>query len=157
MKWCEGTYLGASVRNSEWLFPVIESIHMLGIVALVGSSTLLDLRLLNRGFLRHQPASQVTSKLLPVMWTSFAVMLITGVLMFFSEATRCYESTSFRVKMALLVVVGLNAVFFHFAAYRKIGEWEASPKTPGAAKLAGVVSLVLWICVIVAGRGIAYW
>lgn len=130
---------------------------MLGIVALVGSSTLLDLRLLNRGFLRHQPASQVASKLLPVMWGSFAVMLVTGVLMFLSEATRCYESTSFRIKMALLVVVGLNAVFFHFTAYRKIDKWEALPKTPGSAKLAGLVSLVLWICIIVAGRGIAYW
>lgn len=130
---------------------------MLGIIALVGSSTLLDLRLLNRGFLRHQPASQVTSRLLPVMWGSFAVMLVTGVLMFLSEATRCYESVSFRVKMALLVVVGLNAVFFHFTAYRKIERWEAAPKTPGSAKLAGWVSLVLWIGIIVAGRGIAYW
>lgn len=157
LKWCEGTYLGASVRNSEWLFPFIESIHMLGIIALVGSSTLLDLRLLNRGFLRHQPASQVTSRLLPVMWASFAVMLVTGALMFLSEATRCYESVSFRVKMILLLIVGLNAVLFHFTAYRKIEKWESTPSTPGSAKLAAWVSLVLWLCIIVAGRGIAYW
>ena len=130
---------------------------MLAIIALVGSSTLLDLRLLNRGFLRDQPASQVTSKLLPVMWTSFAVMLVTGVLMFLSEATRCYESVAFRVKMALLIVAGLNAIVFHFAAYRKLDKWEAAPSTPGSAKMAAWVSMVLWLCIIVAGRGIAYW
>jgi uncharacterized membrane-anchored protein len=130
---------------------------MLGIVALVGSSTLLDLRLLNRGLLREKPASQVTSRLLPVMWTSFALMLVTGVLMFLSEATRCYESVAFRAKMILLVAVGLNAVIFHLIAYRKIDKWESAPSTPGSAKLAAWVSMVLWVCIIVAGRGIAYW
>lgn len=157
LKWCGGTYLGASVRNSEWLFPFIESIHMLGIVALVGSSALLDLRLLNRGLLRQDPALRVTSRLLPVMWASFAVMAVTGILMFLSEATRCYESVAFRVKMILLVVVGLNAIFFHFTAYRKIDKWELAPSTPGSAKFAAWVSLLLWVCTIVAGRGIAYW
>jgi uncharacterized membrane-anchored protein len=130
---------------------------MLGIVVLVGSSTLLDLRLLNRGLLREQPASQVTARLLPVMWTSFALMFVTGVLMFLSEATRCYESMSFRVKMILLLVVGLNAMFFHFAAYRKIEKWESALSTPASAKVAAWASMVLWMCIIVAGRGIAYW
>jgi uncharacterized membrane protein len=157
LKWCEGTYLGASVRNSEWLFPFIESIHMLGIVALVGSSILLDLRLLNGGLLRQDRASLVTSRLLPVMWASFAIMAVTGLLMFLSEATRCYESVAFRAKMILLVLVGLNAVLFHFTAYRKIDKWELAPSTPGTAKAAAWVSLVLWVGIIVAGRGIAYW
>lgn len=130
---------------------------MLGIVALVGSSMLLDLRLLNRGFLREQSASQVASRLLPVMWWSFAVMIVTGVLMFVSEATRCYESTSFRVKMALLIVVGLNALVFHFTAYRKIDRWERAPVTPHSARIAAWVSMILWVCIVVAGRGIAYW
>jgi hypothetical protein len=130
---------------------------MLGIVALVGSSTLLDLRLLNRGLLQHDRASRVTSRLLPVMWASFAIMAVTGVLMFLSEATRCYESVAFRAKMILLVIVGLNAVLFHFTAYRKIDKWELVPSAPGTAKVAAWVSLVLWLGIIVAGRGIAYW
>lgn len=130
---------------------------MLGIVALVGTSMMLDLRLLNRGFLREQSASQVASRLLPVMWWSFAVMFVTGVLMFVSEATRCYESESFRVKMALLIVVGLNALVFHFAAYRKIDRWERAPVTPNSARIAAWVSMTLWVCIVVAGRGIAYW
>jgi hypothetical protein len=130
---------------------------MLGIVALVGTSMMLDLRLLNRGFLREQSASQVASRLLPVMWGSFAVMFVTGVLMFVSEATRCYDSTSFRIKMALLIVVGLNALVFHFAAYRKIDRWEMAPVTPYSARIAAWVSMTLWICIVVAGRGIAYW
>ncbi len=124
---------------------------------LVGSSALLDLRLLNRGYLREQPVARMASRLLPVMWGSFAVMFITGVLMFMSEATRCYQSTSFRIKMALLVAAGLNALIFHFAAYRKIAKWESSPIAPASARVAAWLSLALWAAIVVAGRGIAYW
>ncbi len=124
---------------------------------LVGTSALLDLRLLNRGVLRSQPASQVAARALPVMWSSFAVMFITGVLMFMSEATRCYGSQSFRVKMALLVAVGINAMVFQLGPYRKIANWESVGGTPRSARAVAWVSLTLWICIVVAGRGIAYW
>jgi hypothetical protein len=156
-KWIEGTYIGSSVRESNWLFPVIESMHVLGIVALAGASTLLDLRLLNRGFLKEQPTSQVASRLLPVMWTSFGVMAITGTLMFVSEAWQCYTSMSFRIKLALLLAVGLNALVFHLGSYRTIKTWEQAPVAPGAARAAAWLSMTLWVCIVFAGRWIAYW
>jgi len=130
---------------------------MLGIVVLVGTSVLLDLRLLGRGVLRDQPASQVASRALPVMWGSFGVMFITGTLMFMSEATRCYDSMSFRVKIALLLAVGLNALVFQLGPYRKIAGWENAAVTPTSARVAAWVSMALWVCIVVAGRGIAYW
>lgn len=156
-KWLEGTSIGTNVHESDWLFPLIESVHVLGIVALAGASTLLDLRLLNRGFLKDQPASQVASRLLPVMWTSFGVMAVTGTLMFVSEAWQCYTSISFRVKLALLLAVGLNALIFHLTSYRSIKTWEQAPVAPVPARLAAWVSLALWVCIVFAGRWIAYW
>jgi uncharacterized membrane protein len=151
------TYIGSSVRNSNWLFPVIESVHVMGIVLLVGASVLLDLRLLNRGYLRDQPISQVSRRLLPVMWAAFGVMLLTGTLMVTSESWQCYTSLAFRVKMALLLAVGANVLFFYFAAYRKMRQWEKDAVAPLSARTAAWVSMVLWICVVFAGRFIAYW
>lgn len=156
-QWFEATAIGTAVRDSDWLFPFIESVHMLGIVALVGTSVLLDLRLLGRGILRHRPASQLASRALPVMWVSFAVMFVTGVLMFLSEATRCYGSVAFWVKMVLLAAVGLNAMVFQLGPYRKIAGWESAAVAPRSARAAAWVSLTLWVCIVVAGRGIAYW
>ncbi|MGH9560130.1 MAG: DUF6644 family protein, partial [Terracidiphilus sp.] len=138
----DNSYIGSSVRDSNWLFPVIESIHVVGIVFLVGASVLLDLRLLNRGYLRHLPFRRVWSQLLPVMWTAFGVMIVTGTLMLVSESWQCYTSVAFRVKMALLLAVGANVLFFYFFAYRRMLKIDgASPRavlaTAGAAKTLG--------------------
>ncbi len=156
-KWIEATSIGTAVRESNWLFPVIEAVHVLGIVVLAGSSALLDLRLLNWGFLREQPASKVAARALPAMWVSFAVMFLTGALMFVSEAWQCYTSMAFRIKMGLLLAVGLNALLFHFGPYRRIREWDSAPAAPASAKTAAWLSLVLWVGIIFAGRWIAYW
>jgi hypothetical protein len=157
LKSIEATRVGTAVRDSDWLFPFIECVHMLGIVALVGTSILLDLRLLGRGVLRDRPASEVAARALPVLWGSFGVMFLTGVLMFMSEAERCYETTSFKVKMALLLAVGLNAIVFQLGPYRKIARWENAAVAPRSARVAAWVSLTLWVCIVIAGRGIAYW
>jgi hypothetical protein len=124
----DNTYIGSTVRNSNWLFPVIESIHVVGIVFLVGASVLLDLRLLKRGYLREQPLARAWSKLIPVMWAAFAIMLATGTLMLVSESWQCYTSIAFRVKMGLLFTIGANVLFFYFAAYRRMradANWRA--------------------------------
>ena len=111
-QWLESTGIGSAVRDSSWLFPVIEAIHVLGIIVLVGSTGLFDLRLLGTGFLRDQRASKVAEQVMPWVWGSFALMFITGVVMFSSEATRCYESWFFRLKLGLLLLAGLNAFYF---------------------------------------------
>jgi hypothetical protein len=157
-QWLEATTIGAAVRNSDWLFPFIESIHMLGIVFLVGATGLFDLRLLGRGPLRQQPISQLARQVMPWVWGSFAVMFITGSLMFTSEATRCYQSWCFRGKMILLILAGLNAFIFQFGAYRHVANWDdAALKPPSGARFAAYASLALWVLIVFAGRGIAYY
>ena len=156
-QWLEGTAIGSSIRDSSWLFPAIESVHVMGIIILVGSTGLFDLRLLGRGFLRQQPASQVAQQVMPWVWGSFAVMFVTGVLMFSSEATRCYQSWFFRIKLGLLLLTGLNAFIFQFATYRQIANWDEASVAPAAARVTAWVSLLLWIFIVFAGRGIAYY
>lgn len=157
-QWLEATTVGSAIRNSSWLFPAIESVHVLGITVLVGSTGLFDMRLLGTGFLRDRRASDVAKQVMPWVWGSFSVMFVTGVLMFSSEATRCYQSWFFRLKLVLLLLAGLNAFIFQFGAYRQIANWdEASAAAPARARAAAWVSLLLWVFVVFAGRGIAYY
>ena len=154
----EKTTIGAGIRNSSWLFPAIESVHVLGITVLVGSTGLFDMRLLNTGFLRHERASHVAKQVMPWVWGSFSVMFTTGVLMFSSEATRCYQSWFFRLKLVLLMLAALNAFIFQFGASRGIANWdEAGTKVPGGARVAAWASLLLWVFIVFEGRGIAYF
>jgi len=157
-QWLESTSIGTAVRDSSWLFPVIESIHVLGIVVLVGSTGLFDLRLLGKGFLRDKPASLVKREVTPWVWSSFAVMAVTGSLMFSHEATKCYTSWFFRIKIVLIAVAGLNALIFELGVNRRLAIWDdAETEPPRAARIAAWSSLILWAFIVGAGRGIAYF
>ncbi len=83
-------------------------------------------------------------------------MFVTGVLLFISMPLKCYHSIFFPIKMALLVLSGLNALLFHATIYRRMAEWDNDSVPPFQARLAGIVSLVLWVGVIAAGRNMAY-
>ena len=107
--------LGSEVRDSFWLFPLVETVHLFGIVVLVGATSTLDLRLLGLA-MKSEPVSKLARQMLGWTWTAFGVMVITGFLMFASEATRCWENTAFRLKMAMLLLAGLNALIFTLRA-----------------------------------------
>jgi hypothetical protein len=96
-------------------------------------------------------------KLIRWTWTGFAVMFISGSLMFASEASKMYENGAFRLKMLLIVLAGLNALIFENTAFRNIAKWDDAPRAPIGAKVAALVSLIAWVGVIAAGRWIAYW
>jgi hypothetical protein len=154
-KWMEHTSVGNAVRNSLWLFPIIETLHLFGIVLLVGSTSALDLRLLGLS-LRNQPTSQVAARLLPWAWAGFLVQIVTGLLLFSSEATKCYTNIAFRLKMLLILLAGVNAMVFHWTAYRSVGKWDTSASTPLGAKVAGALSILFWFGIVAAGRWIAF-
>lgn len=154
-RWLEHTSVGLTVRDSLWLFPTIETLHLFGIVLLVGSTSALDLRLLGLS-LRNQSVSEVAGRLLPWAWVGFAVQIVTGTLLFSSEATKCYVNTAFRFKMLLILLAGVNALVFHWTAYRSVGKWDDAPTTPVGAKLAGSFSILLWFGIVAAGRWIAF-
>jgi len=153
--WLESTSVGSTIAQSAWIFPAIESIHMFGIVTVVGATSILDLRLMGLT-LRNDTVSSVVGGTLRWALYGFVLMLVTGVLMFVSEATRAYTNTGFRWKMLLLVFAGLNALIFHFSAYRSVNRWDQG-STPFAAKFAGAFSILLWFGIVAMGRWIAWF
>ena len=154
-KWLEHTVVGTHVRESLWLFPTIETLHLFGIVLLVGSTSALDLRLLGLA-MRAQSVSNIARRLLPWAWVGFAVQVVTGLLMFSSEATKMYINDAFRAKMLMILAAGLNAAVFHYTSYRSVGKWGESSFTPIGAKIAGTLSILLWFGIVAAGRWIAF-
>jgi hypothetical protein len=153
--WLEQTSVGTSVRDSTWQFPIIETIHIIGIALLVGSTSILDMRLMGLTY-RGVPVSKLAWRLLPWAWVGFVIQVITGGLLFASEATKMYDNLGFQIKMALIVVAGLNALVFHMIAYQSIGKWENDPVGPISARAAGLISILLWFGIVAAGRWIAY-
>lgn len=154
-QWLNDSPIGTSIRESEVVFPVIESVHVLAIALLVGTVLILDLRLLG-AILRREPVSQIATQILPWTWAGFAVMFTSGLLLFWAEAVKCYGNPAFRWKLGLLFLLGLNPLVFHSTIYKRVAEWDTDPVPPWRARLAAVVSLSLWSGVIIAGRAIAY-
>ena len=150
-EWCEATALGSAVRSSKWLFPVIESVHLLGLALLGGSLLLLDLRLLGLG-LRRQPVAQLARDAQPWLVGSLLVMLATGVPLFLSEATKCYYSTPFWVKMTCLPL----AATFALTVRRRVAMADETRMRPLWYKLVALVSLALWFGVGGGGRWIGF-
>jgi hypothetical protein len=153
--WLEATSVGSTIAQSAWIFPAIESIHMFGIVTVVGATSILDLRLMGLS-LKNDTVSSVAGGTLRWALYGFALMLVTGVLMFVSEASRCYTNTGFRWKMLLIALAGVNALFFHFTAYRSVDKWDKGG-TPFGAKFAGAFSILMWFGIVALGRWIAFF
>ena len=154
-QWLERTPMGLWVRDSTWAFATIEIVHLLGIVSLVGSTSILDLRFFGVMF-KEEPVSKLAGRLLPWAWSGFAVQVTSGFLLFSSEATRCYQDDAFRIKMALILLAGVNALVFHTTIYKRAANWDFDPVSPWGAKMAGMFSILFWFGIVAAGRWIAY-
>lgn len=141
--------------ESLYVWPLLESTHVLSLGLFVGTAVMNDLRLLG-WTMREVPVSEVTGRLLPWTRIGFAVMLTTGLLLFYSSPVRYYHNIFFRFKVLLLIVAGLNAFVFHRGIHRRVAEWDNDTKLPRAARVAGAVSLIAWALIVVSGRLIAY-
>jgi hypothetical protein len=155
-QWLYDSHFGTVIRESQFAFPLIESVHVLGIALLVGTVLLVDLRLLGV-LMEEEPVSEVVSRVLPLTWCGFVVQVLSGVLLFWAKAAQYYENPAFRWKVALLLVAGLNPLVFHSTVYRGVSAWNEKHTTPIGAKIAGILSLTLWSGVIIAGRATAYF
>ena len=153
-QWLAGTNGSIALHESLYMYPLVESTHVLALCLFVGMAVILDLRLLNL-MLRSVPVSSVTKRLGPWMVAGFVVMVVTGALLFYAIPVRSYQSLWFRIKVVLLVLAGVNAGVFHLTVHRRVAEWDLTP-TPRRARAAGAVSLVLWAGIIITGRMIAY-
>jgi hypothetical protein len=154
-QWLEQTAVGASVRESLWLFPITETLHIFGIILLVGATSILDVRLMGLAF-RAEPVSKLAKLFLPWAWAGFLIQVTTGLILFSSEAVKMYANPGFKIKMVLILVAGINAFVFHEIAYRSVGKWDNDPVAPLAARAAGLISILLWFGIVAAGRWIAY-
>ena len=154
-EWLEQTLVGTTIRESLWLFPVIETVHIFGIILLVGATSILDLRLMGLTF-RDEPVSKLAGRFIPWALAGFITQVVTGLLLFSSEATKMYGNMGFKIKMSLIVIAGLNALIFHSIAYQSVGKWDRDPVGPVSARAAGLISILLWFGIVAAGRWIAY-
>ena len=154
-EWLENTSGSIAIRESILFYPLVETSHVLTLCLFLGMIAMLDLRLLGLAW-RRVPASQVAERLLPWARAGFVLMVISGVLLFYSGPVRASQNIFFQVKMVMLVLAGLNAFVFHRGIYRKVAAWDEDAVTPVRAKVAGSLSLLLWSGVVVAGRMQAY-
>jgi Family of unknown function (DUF6644) len=155
IQWMQNSDIGTGIRESIWLFPIVEATHVLALSFSVGVLVWFDLRLMGWG-MKHQPISQVHKQMMPLAFCGFVVMFITGVLLFWSEAEKCYFSGFFRAKVVFLVLAALNAGFFELSTKKTIQDWDKYPIPPVKARMAGLVSIISWTAVIIAGRATAY-
>jgi hypothetical protein len=154
-QWLGSTEGSIALHESIWAYPIIESLHVLTLCVFVGLTVMLDLRLLGVTMVRT-PASEVAGRLLPWTIAGFAVMVTTGALLFYAIPVKTYLNIFFRIKVALLVLAGVNAAVFQLTIWRSMDQWDVDPVPPLRARLAAGVSLVLWAGIVVAGRMIAY-
>jgi hypothetical protein len=147
---------GTAIRESDYAYSVIESIHVIAITLVVGTIAVLDLRMLGL-VLRPVSVTRIARAVFPLTWSGFAIMFITGFLLFWAEAGKMYTNPAFRTKLILLALVGLNPLIFHSTVYRRVHEWETLHVSPWRARVAAIASLTLWSSIIVAGRAIAYF
>ena len=155
VEWLAGTRGSIALHESQYMYVIVESIHVLTLCLFVGFSALLDLRLLG-WLLRRVPVSRMVARLMPWTVAGFIVMVISGLLLFYSIPVRSYHSVFFRIKVVLLVLAGVNAWVFHAGIWRRRTTWDLERVPPRRARVAGALSLVLWASIVVAGRLIAY-
>jgi hypothetical protein len=148
-EWCEATPLGLMVRESVWLFPVIEATHLLGLCILGGSLLVVDLRLLGRG-LTTTPVAVLARHARPWLIGAIVVMVGTGVMLFLSESVKCYYSQAFWVKITTFPV----ALAFTFAVRQRVIGVDGISRV--TERLTGASSLLLWFVVAAAGRWIGF-
>jgi len=153
--WLQATAVATTISENEIIFPWIESVHVLAIVLVVGTISIVDLRLLGVAS-RDRTVSRLMADVLPFTWGAFAIAAITGSLMFSSDAVHYAHNFYFRGKLVLLALAGLNMVVFHLFGIGDVARWGAGGPTPLAARAAATVSLLVWIAVVAFGRGIGF-
>jgi hypothetical protein len=150
-QWCYNTPIGEAIRNSNWLFAIIEAFHLFGLGLLGGAVLIVDLRLLGVG-LRKQPAAQLWAATQPWLIGSVILLVASGIPLFLSEAIKCLYSFPFWVKMTSLLLV----LLFTFTFLRRVTQMEPTSDRPPQGRVTALVSLVLWFGVAWGGRWIGF-
>jgi len=154
-EWLAETPWSIALHESLYVYPVVETIHVLSLMLFVGSVAFLDLRLLG-WTLRGVPVSEVSAGILPWALAGFAITMVSGALLFYAIPVRTFLSIFFRIKVLLILVSGANVWVFQRRVKRSARSWDTDPRPPGRVRIAGAISLASWALVIAMGRMIAY-
>jgi hypothetical protein len=155
LKALEASGIATKIRDSLFIFPLLESTHVIGLALVFGTIAIVDLRLL--GLASSQRSfKRMYADILKWTWAAFALTGLTGALMFITNATVYYHNFYFRTKMLLLVLAGINMGVFELTAGRTIQSWDESPSAPPVGRVVGALSIALWIAVIFMGRLIGF-
>ncbi len=154
-EWLASTNWSIALHESLYLYPLVETTHVLALMLFVGTVTFVDLRLLGWVF-REVPVSEMTGRLIPWTIGGFIIVVSSGALLFYAIPIRTYLSIFFRIKMIMLMAVGINTALFHRHMNRSEIAWDRDPSPPRRARVTAAVSLCAWATIIVAGRMIAY-
>lgn len=155
LEWLEATAVGVMIKESPWGFPITVALHILGITLSVGTLVWFDLRLLGVSMTGYR-ASTMYKRLTPWMFTGFALMLVTGLMLVTAYATAAYGNLYFRIKVSAMVLAAINAFIYHRSTERRIADWDESSVPPAGARAAGLISICVWTTVIIAGRMMSY-
>ena len=154
LTWLEHRPFAIAIAESTWLFPIVETVHVLALTVVVGSVAMMDLRLLGVGS-KDRAASEVISSSLPWAWSAFAVAFGAGSMLFSSKAATYYVNLPFRIKMLCLALAAVNMLVFHFYTARGMAAWDRGTP-PRAARFAAACSLTLWVIIVATGRWIGF-
>ena len=155
LEWLDSHAWSTALHESLYMYPLVESTHVVTLGLFVGLTVTWDLRLLGWAF-TNVPVSEFARRILPWSRVGFCLMMTTGLLLFYAIPVRNYQNIFFRVKIIMLLLAGLNIWLFHSRVEKRVADWDLDPIPPKAARVAAVVSLVMWAGIVVAGRMIAY-
>jgi hypothetical protein len=154
-QWLQDTSIASGIRQSLWLFPILYTLHIFGVVILVGATSALDLRMLGL-VMRDETISDTSDLLLPWVKAGFAAQVVTGLFLFIAQAADLWHNVPFILKMITVLVAGLNVLIFHLTAYRNVRQWPKHA-TPAGAKFSAVFSLTCWFGIVAMSRLIAFF
>lgn len=151
----EASAIGEWMRGSVLAMPWVNILHVLCVTLVFGSILVVDLRLL-AVLDRNRAVTRISSEMLRLTWMAFAGAVVTGVLFFAANATTYWFNVAFRLKMLAILLAGINMLMFQFVTFRGVAGWDREAPTPSAARVAGALSILIWISVIVLGRVIGF-
>lgn len=149
------TWFSVALHESFYMYGWIESLHVITLTVSLGMLIVIDLRMLGL-WLKDVPASKIAERLDRPMLIGFAIMVVTGVLLYVGIPIRTTQSLWFRIKVILLVAAFINAWLFRKHMQASVGTWDAAPVPPRRTRIAAALSLTLWASVVTCGRFIAY-
>lgn len=150
----ETSAIATIVREEIWVYPILETLHVIGLGLVFGSIFAFDLRVL--GWHPDLSVRRMHAHLLPWVWTGFLFNAMSGILLFTAEAQKFAVNPAFQVKLALIALAGLNALAFQTQVFPRVATWDTDAESPRRAKASAALSIAMWVGIITAGRMMAY-